>query len=460
MKINKYTILSILLGLTFTSIAQPGKMKYRRSSLSMILIESDKFPNKEAVMGSWQNFPFPDKYNKHKIDTKSININNIKLTDSDFINSGFLKDTLKGMKVTLAESSYNSMIGSSLTKTDARAVRYINKEKTLAFLLPSERQEFQIKIDKLINEGKLGNQLVASWFNQSSEGKFDMNLISERGFYNASEIEAGIAKSSTKGTSILADAGEELLKNTFVTFTKLDFYENEPIARIIRDAAKIEAMKKLAGKPQMVIDASMAAIDKTYEITKEGYSLWSKTWLYQLDWNDSVANEFYSKLWNNPQAFKESNLFKLKFVGNQYNQSLVTFKVGEKRSQEQIIDLALVRNIDNAFLSLQKEYDVFKPKVPVVSVNPITAHIGLKESLKGGEKFEVLELTVNEKTGLSEYVKVGKVKVNKKLIWDNRYNAGEKPENVLLDKDGKPITATVFKGSKKIAPGMLLKQIK
>lgn len=458
MNFKKYIVATIVAGLALTSFGQ--NMKYRRSSLSMILIESDNFPNKESVMGCWNKFPFPEKYNKHKINTNSINIKDVKLDDNDLKKAGFLKDTLKVMKIALAESSYNTMIGNSLTKTDARPVKYLNNEKTLAFLLPSEKQEFQIKIDKIINEGKLGNQLVSTWFNKSSEGKFDMNLISERGFYNASEIEAGIANSSTKGRSILADAGEELLKNTFVTFTKLDFYENEPVARMIRDAAKVEIMKKLAGKPQMVIDASMTAIDKAYEVAKEGYSLWSKTWLYQLNWNDTVANEFYSKLWNDPKAFNESNIFNLKFVGVQYNQSLVTFKLGEKRTQEQIIDLALVRNVDNAFLSLQKEYDVFKPKVPVVSVNPITAHIGLKESLKGGEKFEVFELTQNEKTGLTEYVKVGKVKVNKKFIWDNRYNAGEKPETIQLDNEGKPITATVFKGSKKIAPGMLLKQLK
>lgn len=444
----------------FTAYSQNNSFKYRRSSLSMILIETEKFPNKDAVMKSWNNLPFPDKYNKHNINTGSININDVKLTDADLKNAGHLKDTLNAMKIKLADAAYSKMNENALTKSNARAVRYINNEKTLAVLMPSEKQEFQLKIEKIVKEGKIGNQLVSTWYNQSKDGKFNMDLISERGFYNATEMEAGIASSATKGRSILADAGEELIKNTFVTFTKLDFYENEPIARIIRDAAKAEALKQLAGKPQILIDKTMAALDKTYEITKEGYSLWSKTWLYQLNWNDTIANEFYVKSWNNPTAFKESNIFNLNFVGVQYNQSLVTFKLGEKRTQEQIIDLALVRNVDNAFSTLQKEYDVFKPKVPVLTQDPITAQIGLKESLKGGEKFEVLEMTLNEKTGKTEYVKVGKVKVDKKLIWDNRYNAGEKPENIQLDKKGNPISATVFKGSKKIAPGMLLKQIK
>ncbi len=74
-----------------------------------------------------------------------------------------------------------------------------------------------------------------------------------------------------------------------------------------------------------------------------------------------------------------------------------------------------------------------------------------------GEKFDVLEMTFNKKTGLTEYKEIGTATVDKKEVWDNRYNAGEKIEPVL-DKDGQPIIATSFKGSKKIQPGMLLKK--
>jgi hypothetical protein len=422
--------------------------KYRRSSLSMILIESDKFPNKDAVMGSWNNYPFPDKYNKHDIDLKSFNINSIVLSDQDLLNAGFLKDTLKNpLQISKATASL-------------RSIKYLNDEKTVGVLIPNEKQEYQLKIDKVINENKLANKLIAKWFNRSADGKFDMSMIQERGFYNASELEASIAQGQTKGLASLGDAGEELIRNTFVTFTKLEFIENEPAAAIVRDMAKVELAKTMEGKPQALVDKSLKAIDDTYEKTKEGYSLWSKTWLYRLNWSDSISAVFYNDLWSNPSAFDKTDLFTLAFVGVQFNQSLVTFKIGETRTQEQIIDLALVRNVDNAFAKLQKENDVFKPKTPVVTTNPITAKIGMKEGLSGGEKFDVLEMTLNPKTGLTEYQKVGSVKADKKVIWDNRYNSGEKSENEQLDKEGNPITATPFKGGKSIQSGMLLKQVK
>ena len=83
----------------------------------------------------------------------------------------------------------------------------------------------------------------------------------------------------------------------------------------------------------------------------------------------------------------------------------------------------------------------------------------MKEGLEGGEKFDVLEMTLNSQ-GLTEYKKVGSVSVDKEAIWDNRYNAGGKPEVETLDSEGKPITATRFKGGKKVESGMLLKQAK
>ena len=47
-----------------------GTCMYMRSSLEMVYIDSDYFPNKELVDASWNNFMdpernFPNQYNKH-----------------------------------------------------------------------------------------------------------------------------------------------------------------------------------------------------------------------------------------------------------------------------------------------------------------------------------------------------------------------------------------------------------
>lgn len=388
--------------------AQTQDFKYRRSSLAMILIDANNFENKDIVLNSWTSYPFPDKYNKHDIATKTIKVG-----------SGDTLDT-----------------------------------KEIANLVQG-KIDYQAEIEKAIKEQQIAKQLVAAWFNRSADGKFNTELVGERGFYNASELDVSVAQQQAKGTGALADAGEELINNTFVTFTQFTFFPNEMVAALIRDAA-LTVAKNLSNAIARTLAEKAAEV--AYNKGKDGYSLFSKTWLYKLTWNDSISSVFYEELWDNPEAFDNSDIFKLELVGSQKNTSVILF-AGDK-TKEQVIDKVEVRNIDNVFAELQKDHDVFKPKVPVLTADPLTAKIGMKEGLKGGEKFDVLEMTQDPKTGRTKYVSVGKTTVDKKLVWDNRYNAGEAPEVEVKDKDGNPVTATTFKTVKKAQPGMLLKQIK
>lgn len=444
MKKNVF-LLTILMSLGIQCISQTQDMKYRRSSLSMILIESENFPNYDDVMNSWNNYPFPDKYNKHELNIKSVNLNEINITDDDLRAEGYLKDTVKLVQLVKLTAAVEAGL---------KDIRYLNDEKTLAFELPGEAKLFDMKLQKMMKEKKLANQMLSVWFG-GADGQFDCDLIAERGMYNASESDAAIAQGTARGLAALQDAGEELIGGTFITFTKISFYENEPVAAMIRDAA-IEAANS-SGNP-VAAAAGIKAAEALYEKTKEGYTLLSKTWLYKMSWNDSIQNIFYNEYYSDVKKFMNSDLCNLEFVNFQRNQSIVMWSAN--KTQAQIIDLALVRNIDNAFAQLQKDNDVFKPKVPVLTSEPITAQIGMKDGLKGGEKFDVLELTYNTKTQKSEYKTVGQVTADKKLVWDNRYTVGgEKPEQPI-GPDGNPISGTVFKGGKKIQPGMLLKQVK
>tara|TARA_Y100000385_G_scaffold203207_1_gene210473 strand:- start:165 stop:1490 length:1326 start_codon:yes stop_codon:yes gene_type:complete len=441
MKTSIFSTIFLTILCTGFLFAQEQDMEYRRSSLSMILLESESFPNLENVLSSWNGYPFPDKYNQHDIETKSVNVNNIELNDEDLKAAGFLKDTLTSFQIVKA-----SLVG--------KPVRYFEGDSSLAYALPNEKQEIQIKIDKVIAENKIAHQIVAEWFNLSDAGTMDGSLIQERGFYDATELEAGIAAGQKRASASLGDAGEELIKKSFVTFTNLNFYENEPFARAIRDAAILAVAKA----NDLVKLAAEKAAEKLYEATKDGYSLRSKTWLYQLDWNDSIQAVFYQDMWNNPEAFQNSDMFKLNFVGVQYNLSMVGFT--KDKSLDQIIDKALVRNVNKAFVELQKDNDVFKPKMPIISVDPVVVLVGEKEGVTAKSQFEVLEMVWDKKEGKTTWKSIGTCKVDKKYpIWDNRYNAGEATEE-QLDSDGNVVYGTRFKGSKSIQPGMLVKQKK
>ena len=120
---------------------------------------------------------------------------------------------------------------------------------------------------------------------------------------------------------------------------------------------------------------------------------------------------------------------------------------------DEVLQEALYRNIDNSFSKLQKQNEVFMPAVPVIGVNPITAPIGMKEGLEGGEKFRVFEMTYDPESGETRFVEAGIVKVDKKQIWDNQFSLSQSK------KKGTP-QYTAFKGGKGVLPGMMIKQIK
>ncbi|MFM7016353.1 MAG: hypothetical protein ACKOX3_08500 [Bacteroidota bacterium] len=442
---KKNLLLTLVSAMLVSNMVQAGSadstktVKYRRSSLDMILIESDNFPQKETVINAYVNAPFPEKYNNHSVKKPAFNPAQFTVTDEEREKAGVGKSATGKLLASAGSDATNGLVDSNAA-------------------------DMPIIIDKYVTQNKIANKLVAKWFNRQANGAFDMSLISERGFYNASEMEANIAKGSTRGVASLGDAGEELINNTFVVFTKLKFVANEPVARAIRDLAIANASK--AG---MGADLVIAGANKVYEKTKEGYSVWTTSYLYKLTWNDSIAAIFYQDYWVDKDhldkkkiaAFDTTSLFSLEFVGDEKASSLVTFSLKEKRTEEQIITLSTVRNVDAVFSKLQKKYEVFKPKVPLYTGFPITAKIGMKEGLEGGEKFEVLEQTMDPKTGRTVYEKRGTIKVEKDMIWDNRYNAGETTDPATDSAAATPvIDRTTFSGGKNYYSGMLIRQLK
>jgi hypothetical protein len=440
--IEKPILMILMLAVSILNIrAQDAQEeKYQRSSLSMIIFSNDmnillkkSEPKsidyiRNEIVKSWNSYPFPDKYNNHNIPTQDLKLS----TQVDF-------------------------------NTLARLKQEKNTKKDAETLLPMIQQQ-------LIQQ-KVANQLVRTWFSSKDGEMFDMEYIKEMGLYNVSDedLDYFVAKTSARGLAILEDAGENLINNTFVTVTELIFCSNEPLAEayqtladeLLKEADKINSGNDLtdaiskAAYTLLATGFSIAAAAK-----KDGYSAFFKTFLFKLKWNEEIAANFYS-IWGDENAFERMN-FELEFIGYQYNDGNVdagVFTKSKNREIEIVLNKAIVRTLDASFATLQYENDVFKPMIPILSIDPITAKIGMKEGLLGNEKFAIMLKVTDPVTYKTNWKKIGTTKVNKKLVWDNRYNAGDKPENVVIGKDGLPIKVTTFEPTGSAREGMFLKQI-
>ena len=159
-----------------------------------------------------------------------------------------------------------------------------------------------------------------------------------------------------------------------------------------------------------------------------GFSVTVTSYLYRLDWNEDIANGFYGIYYTDKtdeskkKAFvKEKGLFTVTYLGSQtVHSSNSNFKgVNDRESQ---IRLVCTRAIDKAIAQLQKEHPEFRVRTPLLSVNPITAHIGLREEMTPDSRYEVLEIKESTE-GIPSYKRVGVIKPKKDKIWDNRYMA-------------------------------------
>ena len=313
-------------------------------------------------------------------------------------------------------------------------------------------------IEEYLNNKGVARDLVAKWFNRDANGNFNMNLIAERGQYNASEIDVKVAQSSVRGKAMLADAGRELIGNTFVIVYDYKYTNKEEQAKkrggfldVVSTVASIAGYDDVANIAQGVRVAS--------DVMGKGYFVRTTSYLYRLVWNDDVANEFYTYLWNDAsdsdpkrkELFDRSDLFKLEYVGSEKSRNNLQSTIFTSKSDNQLIEIATTRAVDKNIGKLQKTFEEFRVKTPLLNTDPIAAQIGTKEDIEKGDTFEVLEQILDE-DGTTYYDKVGTIKV--KDVWDNAYLADEVDPN-------NEINYTTFKGSaKKLAPGMLIRQIK
>ena len=124
--------------------------------------------------------------------------------------------------------------------------------------------------------------------------------------------------------------------------------------------------------------------------------------------------------------------------------------------------------IGRQFTKMQKEYEEFRPMVPVLGIDAkggIIADMGTKEGVKVGDKFFLLEPVTNE-NGITKYNTKATLKVVKWAgdesfvdgVWDNENidNAAEADANA----ESMEIIGTHLSKNKKATPSMFVKLAK
>lgn len=454
------TFNSLLAGLAFITLSASAQTDntvtdYKRSSLYTIILDDHGLMDKgkaEIIKETFAKTPLPEKFNDHNISIRSFNPRNYSVTAAEVA-------AVTGGEEKKKKGGFGKAIGGFAKGVAGSA--------TAGLVDTTDTKQLPAKFIKFFEDQKIGNQLVAKWYdmqetyNPATQSHFDMNLIKDRGLYNASEFDKLVAEKSTRGIAMLADAGEELIKNTFVVGIRFNYVSKAEMAKQLSETSS--AVSSLFGGT--VASLTNTAVQAGSAVAGKGYVIKATAFLYQLDWNEEVNAKFYTEYYGAQDLtdFANSDDFKLKYVGTVTEWADIQSSMFSSRPESDLVERATVRATDEVIAKLQKKYEVFRTKTPLLTTEPtLTAAIGLKEGLEGGDKFEVLEKNVDPETMATTYKRVATIKVDKNNIWDNRFAAdAEEAENAANENGSvQTINATTFTGgNKKIYPGMLIRQI-
>lgn len=406
-------ILMILVAVATVQIAlaqQPELEKYHRSSLYSLML---KHPEKEycnEIIDAFRSIPVPEKYNNH----------NLKLT------------------------VFPSPVMQKLTKEELEGA-------------------YKDAITQLLVRNKIARRMVEKWFDRDAKtGAMDMNLVMERGLYDATIQDVRKARQSARGTALLADAGEELLNHTYVLVNDIRYADKEVSKSIVGGALlAVDLMASFVPLGGSVKEMVQSTATVTANVA--GFKVLVTSYLYKLEWDDEIANTFYATMWMDANSTDEAmkklfdsdqSLFRLKYIGSATVFSGKTAMGGVKSERDMFIKVC-TRAIDRSIVELQKSFDEFKVFSPLVSTEPLYAYVGMKEGVSPDSRYEVLERQI-DKDGRTAYKRMGIIKPVEGKIWDNRFMAADD----LLE--GSDLTYTTFQkvSGGQFYPGMLIREIK
>lgn len=415
----KLTLFFAAFLLVADALADEPNFTYRRGSIYSLMIGHRDLPFAQEIEDAFNAMPVPDKYNDHGLGKKIFYTDEKKLKIKD-------EASHRGFRIDMAS----------------------DKEKMTDF-------------DLFLQKQGIASRLVAKWFGRKkTDGVCNMQLVQERGYNNASEVDKRVAELSVRKDALLMDAGEELIGSTFVLVNDIRYFDRSTISSAVGGALSATINIYNASQGKNTFDQENLG---TMLKTIKGFNVKIKTYLYQLVWDDEASGLFYKDIYTEqPDETKRSNFennrgrFALIYLGMQESSGKDVSFMGINESEPQLmVRKACQRALDENVANLQRNFEVFKIKSPLLDVEPLRCEIGKKEGVTENSRFEVLEISENEQ-GHIEYKRKGVIRPVKGQIWDNRFMAAE--ENA----EGANLGSTTFEivSGKDFYPGMLVREIK
>ena len=330
--------------------------------------------------------------------SSDYNRNSITIVGLDFSENLSSKVLAKFSELEVPEKFYNNPLQNNIIKPD------VDRQSVSNMLQ-------QLDVDAVadwLNKNKVGQQILAKWFNQQPDGSFNVDVLKERGLFNANDNEYIMASASKRGEASLMDMGLDLVNKSYV---------------MVFDFPNILTMNQFYDKNEIEADKR----------NMNGYKSDLKGYLYKLNFNDSAAAVFFQNYWagaNDPnktakiEAFNNAD-FEFIPIAKQYGTLASTqYNAGhslapkKQKSSDELLEQLVQGAMTKIINDVERQDEAFRVKAMISDVKPISAKIGKKEGLGFDQRYFVYE-NRQRRNGTLYSKRIGVVKSMK--VADNKY---------------------------------------
>ena len=244
-------------------------------------------------------------------------------------------------------------------------------------------------------EQQATKEIMRRWFPNfdRDKGRWSLDVVHERGLYNATDADVIAAQASELKEALLKDKGLDMINRSYIVV--YDFYDAQAV--------------------------------RTND--SEGYMTNCNVYLYHLDW-DLIKDAFAANL-ENPNAIDELT-FPVKFTASIIEKSNLTpLKVTQANSgdlwrlSDDDLFLAFTKEIEKvADVYLTEINEDFRVKATLFATSPLRAKIGTKEGVTVDQRYFVYERQLNE-AGDEVAKQKGVIRATSKIVKNDTIATGE-----------------------------------
>ncbi|UTW63323.1 hypothetical protein KFE98_03965 [bacterium SCSIO 12741] len=307
-------------------------------------------------------------------------------------------------------------------------------------------------LGNVMRHEQVGKHILEIWYNQQEDGSMNMDRVTQRGQYNASDEQVKEAMMTRRGLSFLDEMALTLIDKSYVLVMR---YNGIRTMKEIYDQQDAQRRKRAQATNQRFVPV---------ERSKNGYKGNAHVYLYKIDFNDELSSEFYSQLWVNstdPDSVKQArkaalDTFDIPFTfvfrssfsveGTQFNPGY-GFMNKKQGSKDDMLVKLMQDGVNRAIDRFERKIPSFRVKTRITDTHPIRAKVGRKEGLGVEQRYFVWE-DRQGKDGTVASKRKGVIRV--RSVVDNRK---------ISEGDTEPSQFFQVAG-RKIRPGMLIEQKK